>query len=338
VYYNISGGNHFRWWPYLEYGGAYTVSYADGTISLTGTNTGHSGNFFSSIYGGGYTLVVEFYDGSRVDIPLDVAGDPVTSGTNKSSGDAAGPSQPTYEPPATSGATTTPISITTTSPTSPTSPTSTVSTNSDITTTPETSESTGLSSATPESSDLPGVSSPTTDTSVSTTSVSTDSSESTTSISTDTSDTSVSTTPVSSDTPESTTPVSSDSSDTSDTSTSPTVTTAVTPPTVTSPETSPTTTATAASSATTTKPLTKRLVGDVDLNGSVTINDALEVLKYLAKLSSELDNKGEGFLNALVTEDNPDESMSPTINDALEILKFLAKLDSKAGKLVDYQS
>jgi endoglucanase len=97
--YMNAGGAHASWWPYLEYGGAYSVSYADGTISLTGTNTGHSGNFFSTVYGGDYTLIIEFYDGSRVDIPLSVAGDPVTSGTNKPSGDPAGPYLPAYEPP-----------------------------------------------------------------------------------------------------------------------------------------------------------------------------------------------------------------------------------------------
>ncbi|MCL1866491.1 MAG: pectate lyase [Oscillospiraceae bacterium] len=69
-----------------------------------------------------------------------------------------------------------------------------------------------------------------------------------------------------------------------------------------------------------------RLVGDVDCNGTVTINDALEILKHLAKLSSEIDNGGNNRKNAIILGGE-----SPTINDALEILKYLAKLESKVG-------
>jgi endoglucanase len=62
------GGNHTGWWPYLEYGGAYTVNYENETITL------RSGFFTGSVREGANTLVVEFYDGSRVDVTLDVAG------------------------------------------------------------------------------------------------------------------------------------------------------------------------------------------------------------------------------------------------------------------------
>jgi hypothetical protein len=47
--------------------------------------------------------------------------------------------------------------------------------------------------------------------------------------------------------------------------------------------------------------------GDVDGDGSITINDALEILKYLAGLESAVD-------------------FEATIDDALEILKYLAGL------------
>jgi hypothetical protein len=79
-------------------------------------------------------------------------------------------------------------------------------------------------------------------------------------------------------------------------------------------------------SATTEAEEEPRLIGDVDCNGSVTINDALEILKFLAKLSSEIDQGGNNRKNAIILGGE-----SPTINDALEILKFLAKLESLAG-------
>ncbi|MCL1866340.1 MAG: endo-1,4-beta-xylanase [Oscillospiraceae bacterium] len=85
------------------------------------------------------------------------------------------------------------------------------------------------------------------------------------------------------------------------------------------------------STSVTTKPLVKRLVGDVDENGVVTINDALEILKFLAKLDSEVMSSDISLKNSLVLG----MSEMPTINDALEVLKFLAKLDSKAGSWVE---
>jgi hypothetical protein len=55
--------------------------------------------------------------------------------------------------------------------------------------------------------------------------------------------------------------------------------------------------------------------GDVNGDGVVNIADALEILKFLAKLDSAVHV--------------PSGTSPPTINDALEILKYLAKLDNK---------
>jgi hypothetical protein len=84
-----------------------------------------------------------------------------------------------------------------------------------------------------------------------------------------------------------------------------------------------TTTAQTTPQTTTTEQAPVHMPGDVDLNGRITINDALEILKYLAKLESIVNEEPQSFLNASIVGD------SPTINDALEILKHLAKLDSR---------
>jgi hypothetical protein len=57
----------------------------------------------------------------------------------------------------------------------------------------------------------------------------------------------------------------------------------------------------------------------------------LEILKFLAKLDSEVMSSDISLKNSLVLG----MSEMPTINDALEVLKFLAKLDSKAGSWVE---
>jgi hypothetical protein len=80
---------------------------------------------------------------------------------------------------------------------------------------------------------------------------------------------------------------------------------------------------TTTTSESTTIPATERLNGDVDGNGIVTINDALEILKYLAKLPSSLDAPDSKQAACIVSES------APTINDALEVLKKLAKLPNK---------
>jgi endoglucanase len=67
------GGNHTSWWPYLEYGGAYLVHYERGTFAL------RSGFFSDTVQDGVNVVVLEFYDGSRLDIILDVSGNTVTA-------------------------------------------------------------------------------------------------------------------------------------------------------------------------------------------------------------------------------------------------------------------
>jgi hypothetical protein len=57
------------------------------------------------------------------------------------------------------------------------------------------------------------------------------------------------------------------------------------------------------------------------------INDALEILKYLAKLPSPINDDVNARAAANITQPGLG---NPTINDALEILKFLAKLSSPA--------
>ncbi|MCL1867035.1 MAG: cellulase family glycosylhydrolase, partial [Oscillospiraceae bacterium] len=83
---------------------------------------------------------------------------------------------------------------------------------------------------------------------------------------------------------------------------------------------------------------TSNKCGDVVGNGSITINDALEILKYLAKLESVINTEPAAKIAATGASrggsiadkgglDNRGVAV-PTINDALEILKHLAKLDS----------
>ncbi|MCL1866932.1 MAG: hypothetical protein FWF82_05940, partial [Oscillospiraceae bacterium] len=58
----------------------------------------------------------------------------------------------------------------------------------------------------------------------------------------------------------------------------------------------------------------------------VTINSALEILKYLAKLDSTTVKIGTAsWSNALIVDKDAEK---PTINDALDVLKYLAKLES----------
>ncbi|MCL1866423.1 MAG: hypothetical protein FWF82_03330 [Oscillospiraceae bacterium] len=66
-----------------------------------------------------------------------------------------------------------------------------------------------------------------------------------------------------------------------------------------------------------------RKLGDIDGDGNVDINDALNILKYLAKLDCAVSENDCNYSSALITSD------IPTINDALEILKKLAKLPNK---------
>jgi hypothetical protein len=65
------------------------------------------------------------------------------------------------------------------------------------------------------------------------------------------------------------------------------------------------------------------LRGDVTGTGVITINDALEIIVYLAGLDSVLDNPASFDAARAITG-----GASPTINDALEILMYLAGLPS----------
>ena len=67
--------------------------------------------------------------------------------------------------------------------------------------------------------------------------------------------------------------------------------------------------------------------GRVCRNDTVTINDALEILKYLAKLDCMIEEGNESWYAALITN-----GTFPTVRDALEILKYLAKLDCELSQ------
>jgi hypothetical protein len=110
---------------------------------------------------------------------------------------------------------------------------------------------------------------------------------------------------------------------------SPTTTSSATTTSSSVTTTSPDTTETATTTTVTDPP---RLLGDVDGNGVVTINDALEILRYLAKLPSEVTASTAAFDAACILRDphtDYDVPYKPTINDALEILKKLAKLANR---------
>ena len=62
-------------------------------------------------------------------------------------------------------------------------------------------------------------------------------------------------------------------------------------------------------------------LGRITGTSSITINDALEILKYLAGLPSAIAPNNDSWNAALITGGSV-----PTIADALEILKKLANL------------
>jgi hypothetical protein len=82
------------------------------------------------------------------------------------------------------------------------------------------------------------------------------------------------------------------------------------------PVTTPTTT-------TATEPVPSRDLGDIDGNGHIQITDALEILKFLAGLSSLLTTDPDAMTAARITVETP---ANPTIHCVLEILKKLAGL------------
>ena len=70
-----------------------------------------------------------------------------------------------------------------------------------------------------------------------------------------------------------------------------------------------------------------RILGD-----KTTINDALEILRYLAKLDSAIEVGNDAWYESLITGGS-----KPSINDALEILKYLAKLPGLISERLEEQ-
>jgi len=87
-----------------------------------------------------------------------------------------------------------------------------------------------------------------------------------------------------------------------------------------------TTPATTTTAETTTEVTVSRFPGDVDLNDSITITDALEILKYLAGLDNLIDKVGGRHLDNALILPTSISSRKPVIGDVLEILKYLAGL------------
>jgi hypothetical protein len=64
-------------------------------------------------------------------------------------------------------------------------------------------------------------------------------------------------------------------------------------------------------------------LGFVTEGEAISINDAIEILKWLVELPNEIDGNDNAFNAARITGED-----KPTINDAIEILKWLVGLDS----------
>jgi hypothetical protein len=115
---------------------------------------------------------------------------------------------------------------------------------------------------------------------------------------------------------------------TTTTGTGTTVSVATTTPTVSSETTPPTTTAPATTTTPVTTPSPDEFYpgkpGHILGNPTITISDALEVLRHLAKLPSVIETSPDSRQAACIVSED-----SPTINDVLEILKKLAKLPNK---------
>ena len=74
------------------------------------------------------------------------------------------------------------------------------------------------------------------------------------------------------------------------------------------------------------------LIGDVNNDGIVTVNDALEILKYLAELRNEVDRRPIARVHSTITPESKIAGV-PSMNDALEILKALSGLPSQVTRL-----
>ena len=99
------------------------------------------------------------------------------------------------------------------------------------------------------------------------------------------------------------------------------------------------TSATSATSVTsdTTATTSERIVvvgsGDIDGNGTVAIADALEILKYLAKMNSMVSESNQAAFQAALITPASQAAGKPAIADVLEILKHLAKMTSLVPKV-----
>jgi len=60
----------------------------------------------------------------------------------------------------------------------------------------------------------------------------------------------------------------------------------------------------------------------------VTINDALEILKYIAGMESLVSRENQREWYAALITQASQKANNPAITDVLEILKYLAKMDS----------
>ena len=69
-------------------------------------------------------------------------------------------------------------------------------------------------------------------------------------------------------------------------------------------------------------------------NDRVTIGDAMEVFKYLARMSSLVNEKNEREWNAALITLASQRANKPGVSDAMEILKYLARMDSVLGRIV----
>ena len=77
--YQASGrvGPDSSWWLYLQYGKEYTVDYAKGTFSLTGDFFDKYLSEGQKVKDGELRAVIEFYDGQKVTVYMEVEGDNV---------------------------------------------------------------------------------------------------------------------------------------------------------------------------------------------------------------------------------------------------------------------
>jgi hypothetical protein len=67
-------------------------------------------------------------------------------------------------------------------------------------------------------------------------------------------------------------------------------------------------------------------------SGTLTINDALQILRYLVNLESAVATPGHGRNAALITAESQ-RTGNPGINDALQILRSLVNLESRVRKI-----